>query len=197
MVKEPNGSAGAPLIMEAIPESRMILRVRDPRDVVASVMDAAREGSWMYERKSSGSWKDKNLADTDPDRMAEHRANKYVEHVGAAERAYDRHPGPKTLVRYEDLVADTPATMRRIYRELGLTVDHEALSRVVEQHSWANIPEEKKGEGKFYRKGQPGSWREDLTPEQTQTIQEITAPLLREFYPDTEDPGHRAPSTPG
>src|SRR5215210_4431888 len=41
IVKEPNGSVGAPLLMEALPESRMILLVRDPRDVVASVLDAA------------------------------------------------------------------------------------------------------------------------------------------------------------
>src|SRR5215218_6209261 len=30
VVKEPNGSVGAPLLMEALPESRMILLVRDP-----------------------------------------------------------------------------------------------------------------------------------------------------------------------
>src|SRR5215211_7613263 len=36
IIKEPNGSVGAPLLIEALPESRMILLVRDPRDVVAS-----------------------------------------------------------------------------------------------------------------------------------------------------------------
>ena len=36
IIKEPNGSVGAPLLMEALPESRMILLIRDPRDVVAS-----------------------------------------------------------------------------------------------------------------------------------------------------------------
>src|SRR5215210_5830581 len=50
VIKEPNGSIGAPLLMEALPESRMILLVRDPRDVVASSLDARREGGWNYER---------------------------------------------------------------------------------------------------------------------------------------------------
>src|ERR687897_1581272 len=36
VVKEPNGSMGAPLLMEALPESRMILLIRDPRDIVSS-----------------------------------------------------------------------------------------------------------------------------------------------------------------
>jgi hypothetical protein len=34
-VKEPGGSVGAGLIMEALPESGMVLLIRDPRDVVA------------------------------------------------------------------------------------------------------------------------------------------------------------------
>ncbi|HEU4494146.1 MAG TPA: hypothetical protein VFR69_08145, partial [Rubrobacteraceae bacterium] len=54
----------------------------------------------------------------------------------------------------------------------------------VEKHSWENVPEEEKGEGKFHRKATPGGWREDLTPGQAQIVERITAPLLKEFsYP--------------
>src|SRR4028119_583105 len=35
--------------------------------------------------------------------------------VGAARRAFEAHKGKKTLVRYEDLVADTLAAVRRLY----------------------------------------------------------------------------------
>ena len=59
----------------------------------------------------------------------------------------------------------------------------EELARVVEKYSWENIPEGKKGERKFYRKATPGGWREDLTPEQAQIVERITAPLLKELYP--------------
>jgi hypothetical protein len=86
------------------------------------------------------------------------------------------------LVRYEELRVDTLDTMRRIYSELGIAVDEKELARAVEKHSWENIPEEEKGEGKFYRKASPGSWREDLTPEQVEVVEKITAPLLKEFY---------------
>jgi hypothetical protein len=44
VIKEPNGSVGAPLLVEALPESRMILLIRDPRDVVVSVLEGARRG---------------------------------------------------------------------------------------------------------------------------------------------------------
>ncbi|CAN5891107.1 hypothetical protein BH23ACT11_BH23ACT11_25640 [soil metagenome] len=72
--------------------------------------------------------------------------------------------------------------MKRLYSELGVEIDEQELLRVVERHSWEAIPEEKKGEGKFYRKASPGGWREDLTPAQVEEVEKITAPLLEELY---------------
>ena len=74
--------------------------------------------------------------------------------------------------------------MKRIYSTLSITVDEEELARVVEKHSWENIPEEKKGEGKFYRKATPGGWKDDLTEEQAEMVERVTAPLLKELYPE-------------
>ena len=174
VIKEPGGSVGASLLMEALPESRMVLLVRDPRDVVASWNDAHREGGWQDRRRVE---RNRPLVPVDV------RAQKYLENVGEAKKAYDSHEGRKVLVRYEELRADALGTMRRIYSRLEIPVEEGQLVRAVEKHSWENIPEEEKGEGKFYRKAAPGGWREDLTPEQVQIVEEITAPLLEEFYP--------------
>jgi hypothetical protein len=182
VIKEPNGSSGAPLLMEALPESRMILLVRDPRDVVASSMDARRTGGWQYENRRR--WKPESPVDKNPDGFVRSRSKSYVERIGFAKQAYDSHEGRKTLVRYEELRADALGTMRRIYSELEIPASEEQLARAVEKHAWENIPEEEKGEGRFYRKATPRGWREDLTPEQVQTVEKITAPLLKEFYPD-------------
>lgn len=182
VVKEPNGSVGAPLLMEAIPESRMILLIRDPRDVVSSTLDGARKGNWLYERKDRGGWKRESLPDKNPDAFTRRWANVYMQHAGNAKKAYDAHRGPKVMVRYEDLRSDTLETMKRIYATLGLLVDEGELARSVEKHSWENIPDKKKGGGKFYRKAKPGGWQEDLTPRQIQQVERITAPLLEEYY---------------
>jgi hypothetical protein len=188
VIKEPNGSRGAPLLMEALPESRMVLLVRDPRDVVASSMDSRKKGSWRYQRrKRIGDTRVEEAAEEiirEADRFVQTRATSYLQSIGNAKQAYEAHTGPKVLVRYEELRVDTLGTMKRLYAALGIAVDEGELARAVEKHAWENIPEEEKGEGKFYRKASPGSWREDLTEEQAKMVEEITAPLLRELYAD-------------
>jgi hypothetical protein len=163
VVKEPNGSVGAALLMEALPESRMILLIRDPRDVVASVLDAARKGSWLYERLDKGAARDKQIADNKPNVFVRRRAETLLQGITNAERAFNDHCGPKTLVRYEDLRSDPLDSMKRVYSELDLPADADDLTRVVEKHLWENIPKEERGQGKFHRKATPGGWREDLT----------------------------------
>ena len=182
-VKEPGGSVGAGLIMEALPESGMVLLIRDPRDVVASWLDATRKGGWQTRRRGEGGRRAESLAETNPNAFVRRHADAYLQHVGSARRAYDAHEGRKVVVRYEDLRADTLGTMKRMYGELGVPVDEALLARSVEKHSWEKIPEEEKGQGKFYRKATPQAWREDLTRRQVKTIERITAPLLEEFYP--------------
>jgi len=73
--------------------------------------------------------------------------------------------------------------MKRVCSALEMPVPEGTLIRAVEKHSWERVPEQEKGEGRFYRKARPGGWREDLTPGQIDTIERVTAPLLEEFYP--------------
>ena len=183
IIKEPNGSIGAPLLSEAMPASRVIFLVRDPRDVAASGLDAARKGSWQYENAADRGWKREALADNQPDVWVRRRAQNYVRHAGKARDAYKAHKGPKVLIRYEELREDALGTMERLYSTLGIQVREEELARAVEKHAWENIPEKEKGQGKFYRRAKPGGWREDLTPAQVEIVEQVSAPLLEEFYP--------------
>ncbi len=60
-----------------------------------------------------------------------------------------------------------------------------AANRAYEAHGGPKVMvryEEKKGRGKFHRKAKPGGWREHLTPHQARSVENIAAPLLREFY---------------
>jgi hypothetical protein len=168
--------------MEALPESRMIFLIRDPRDVVASSMDARSEGSWLQERRDDQ--RRRAEPEKNPNAYVRMRANSYVQQIEKTREAYDAHRGRKVLVKYEDLRADTLGTMLRIYSTLEIPVNENELARTVEKYSWENIPEEEKGEGKKKRKAKPGGWQEDLTPRQVKIVEEITGALLKEFYPE-------------
>jgi hypothetical protein len=183
VIKEPHGAQGAALLMEALPESRIVFLVRDPRDVVASRMDLAKEGSVARDAMKKRGQEKKNVsADERPDAFVKTQARRYLQHIRLVEEAYAAHEGPKVLVRYEDLRYDTLDEMKRLYSALQISVDEPELAKVVEKHSWEKMPEKKKGPGKFYRKATPGGWAEDLTPEQIATVEEITAPILKEYY---------------
>jgi hypothetical protein len=188
VIKEPHGSVGAPLLMKALPESRLIFLVRDPRDVAASALDARKKGSRPSKRRRANRPElfeenaERTAAEEDPDRFMKGRAKTYLRDIELTRQAYEAHEGPKVLIRYEDLRADTLETMKRIYSELKIPVDEGELARVVEMRAWENIPEEEKGPGLIRRKAVAGGWKEDLTPEQIEIVEREAAPVLKRFY---------------
>jgi hypothetical protein len=188
VIKEPHGSVGAPLLMKALPESRMIFLVRDPRDVAASALDAHKKGSRPSKQRRAKRPElfeengKRTAADEDPDRFIERRTKTYLQDIERTRQAYEAHEGPKVLIRYEDLRADTLETMKRIYSELKIPVDEGELARVVERRAWENIPEEEKGPGLIRRKAVAGGWKEDLTAEQIEVVEREAAPVLERFY---------------
>jgi hypothetical protein len=181
IVKEPGGAVGAPLLMAALPESRMVLHVRDPRDYAASVLDATRKGGWMQEGMDE--WARRDLdSERDVQRYLRALSRQYIRQMGNGKKAFDDYEERKIVVKkYDDLRADTLAMMRALCATLELPVDEKRLTEVVEKHSWEDIPQRERGEGKFYRKATSGGWREDLTPEQARMVEDITAPLIEEF----------------
>ena len=175
VIKEPNGSIGAPLLLEATPDSGLIFLIRDPRDVVASRLDAFERGSWSAQNRDFDTVEKLHA-------FTKHLAEDYFKVVSQVQRAYQAHQGKKVIVRYEDLREDGIGTLGTMYAALGIEVDQSQLGAAVAKHSWEQIPDSDKGSGKFYRKAAPGGWREDLSPDQIKLVEEITGPILSEFY---------------
>jgi Sulfotransferase domain len=180
IVKEPGGAVGAPLLMAALPESRMVLLVRDPRDFAASVLDATRKGGWMQEGMDE--WARRDLdSEKDVQRYLRALSRQYVRQMGNGKEAFDEHRGRKIMVKYDGLRTRTLGTMQDLCAALELPVTEQRLAQVVDRHSFENIPQRERGEGKFYRKATSGGWKDDLTPEQAKIVEDITAPLIEEF----------------
>ena len=175
VVKEPNGSIGAPLLLEATPESRMIFLIRDPRDVIASRLDAFSKGSWARQNRDYSTAERLNAA-------TKELAEEYLRVLSKVQEAYEVHPGKKAFVRYEDLRRDTIDVLKAMYNALEIEVDEAQLEAAVLKHSWTRIPSGEKGKDKFFRRAQPEGWKADLSPEQIEIIEEITGPILRKYY---------------
>jgi hypothetical protein len=175
VVKETSGCIGAPILSDALPESHLLVILRDPRDVVASWLDAKRPDGWSTKK---GGRKYNEDADT----LAAFLARRYRTNVENALAAFESHSGPKALLFYEELRHNTTQTLAYALSGLRLEVSSERVEAVATQHAFESVPAEEKGPGKFRRKAQPGSWREDLTPKQLAVIEDITGPILGRFY---------------
>lgn len=174
VVQEPNGSEGADLLMRVLPRSNLLFLLRDGRDVVDSLLDAYRQGSWLDEAFGVG----QNLAGPARVRLIEREAQRWVARAEIVSRAFERHPpGRRLLVRYEDLLADTPKELRSIYSWLSLPPPADLQERV-EARAFTALPDEARGPGKFSRAATAGLWRENLDPDEQDLCEKVMGPML-------------------
>lgn len=160
---------------ESTPGNHVIFLLRDPRDVVASRLDAFRSSGWAVQKRDYSIIEKLN-------EQATRLAKDFLRVVSKVEEAYEAHPTvKKALVRYEDLRADALGTVRAMYEALGMEAVPARLEAVVKRHGWDQVPEGEKGKNRFFRKAKPGGWREDPSPEQVGIIEEVTAPLLSRY----------------
>lgn len=85
------------------------------------------------------------------------------------------------FVRYEDLVADVPASLRRLARWVGLPLDDAAIATVADG---LRVEKMQAQNPQHVRRGRSGGFARLLTPDQQERALEICAPLMRELgYP--------------
>jgi hypothetical protein len=181
-IKEPNGSQSADVIMAALPRSRLLFLLRDGRDVVDSELAANLEGSW------AGTVFPVLRGITSADRLSfvTQSAHKWLWRTSVVQDAYTAHPGPKLLVRYEELRREPVDGLREILAWTGLTMPESRLRELVDELSFERIPREARGPKQFSRAATPGHWRESLSREEQAAVLDVIAPKLRELGYETE-----------
>jgi hypothetical protein len=176
LIKEPNGSHAAELLMSLLPRSRMVFLLRDGRDVIDSLVDARGAGAWI----GTG-----NIDMGDPaERLTYVRtqARLWLNCTNAVQSAYASHPESlRRTVRYEDLRSDTLDALRPLAAWLGLETDDGALQDAVEVNAFEAIPSRMRGSGTPRRAETPGLWRENLTAAEQGAVEKIIGPKLREL----------------
>jgi len=178
ILKEPSGSLAAEIIAECLPRSKIIVILRDGRDVLDSKIDALRKGGWATQNEGGFSSMEKE------NRMLfiKTRSRYWVKLVEILMRAFEKHQNDlKLLIHYEKLREDTVSQVKKIYEFLGIDIPEDTLSDIVNKFSFENLPENEKGSGKFRRFAQPGLWRDNFNEDEKQIIKEIMNETLKKI----------------
>ena len=103
-------------------------------------------------------------------------------------------PGlPHCQLRYEDMIADTHASMRSVLEFLRVPVQMGQLKRAVRASSFKELRRQERQQGfaerpdrmaAFFHSGTSGGWREALTPEQVTRIRWEFQDALEKYYPE-------------
>jgi Sulfotransferase family len=178
VIKEPNGSHAADTILSLLPKSRLVFLLRDGRDVIDSLVDAMLgEQTWWQNVRRTAS-----TPDPDRRRFIRQHATLWLHRTESVQRAYnwlaDDH---RFLLRYEELLEDTRSHLARLFRWLDLSVSAERIDRIVERHSFHEIPENEKGPGKRARAATPGLWRDHLSDEEKSIVEQVMGEKLTEL----------------
>lgn len=98
---------------------------------------------------------------------------------------------PVHLVRYEDLRSDTHFYFGEVLRFCGLSLDMKRIKCAVEFSDFSELQRQEKNNnfcerpsnalGQFFRRGQSGAWREELSSDQVQRLIDVHGETMRRF----------------
>lgn len=169
------------LIPEEMSEAAVYL-IRDPRDVVISyaehtgndlddMIDGMNKPGHMVEQSDTGIY---------------HYLTTWSMHV---KTWVDDSTFPVTVIRYEDLLTDPFTEFGRMLDTFGLEVDDDTLAASIEDMKFANLKRQEQEGGfieasrhtKFFKRGTSGGWKETLTPEQVERIENDHGEIMTRF----------------
>jgi estrone sulfotransferase len=146
--------------------------VRDPRDVFIS----------YYHYASNNGWFDGDLESFSSFPVI---YGTWADHVDSAFRCIASRPDRALLLKYEQLLSDALAEVRRLARFFGLNNSDDEIEAALAKNSFTSLkskeqtygPERDTASG-FFRAGTSGQWRSRLSPGQLCRMTEEYRPFL-------------------
>jgi len=174
IIKEPSGSISSDIIAQCLPNSRIIILLRDPRDIVDSKVDEVSAGGWELKKGVKPPLEEKMRLE-----FIIKNASLWVGIAEILLDTYEKHSKDlRYILHYEDLLANTVKELQKLYQFLGIGVDENNLNSIVEKYSFKNVPLEEKGRGEFRRFASPGKWKENFNDEEKKILNDIIKNML-------------------
>ena len=192
---------GEPLLAGARGADGAIVVVRDPRDVAPSLASHRNTSidnaiAFMNDRDAVFS---ANTARQDS--QLRQKLPGWSAHITSW---LDQTDIPVHLVRYEDLQIDTVAMLRHALQFAGQVATDDELCRAVQFADFARLRQQEEEEGfkeaprqldaRFFRRGEAGGWRDELTPDQAARIATAHGAVMRRLGYDVKLAPLAAPS---
>jgi len=161
--------------------------IRNPLDVAVSF---AHHSGWDYDTSISRMAKKSFAFCEKPDRLHNQLRQKLLSWSRHVTSWIDDAPFPVCVMRYEDMKLNTFETFERAVRfaELPHTEDQirkalafSSFDVVQQQEELEGFKEKSVSSSRFFRKGETGSWREELNEKQALQIVEDHHEIMRRF----------------
>lgn len=176
---------GEPLLAGARGADGAIVIVRDPRDVAVSLAhhsDLTIDGAIAFMASPRAAFRNTRRAT-----LLRQRLLAWHLHVASW---LDQRDVPLHLVRYEDMLGDTRSMLRQVAAFAGLRVTDEDADRAVRYSAFAELRRQEQQEGfresplpaqhqNFFRRGEAGGWRDQLSPAQVGRIEAAHGATMR------------------
>jgi len=172
IIKELVTWGGCEILSECLKNSKIIILLRDGRDVVDSAVEATSQDGFMT----------KKLGLNKKSRPANIIGQSKIWTLATKDllKTYDMKPKDlRYKIKYEDLRKNTLQELEKIYKFIEIDVPKDELQEIVTKFTFENLPPEQKGPGKFARSATPGKWKENFNDEEKKVMEEIMGPTLR------------------
>lgn len=175
LVKEPNGSQSADVIMRAQPDARLLFLLRDGRDVVDSELASFLVGAWQ-ERSF-----DHMRGVGEPERLdfVIRSAYQWLWRTEVVEAAFAEHRGAKHMLRYEELLGDPEGHLAGLFEWLGAPLERNEVAAIVDRCAFER--QSGRGSREMNRSATPGAWRDNLRPDERAAVEDILGAKLQEL----------------
>jgi len=164
------------MIAECLPNAKIIVILRDGRDVLDSKIDSKQSGGWATSTGHPNIIKEKRLG------FIKSRSQYWVKMIQVITKCYDNHDkNLRFLLKYEELLKNTHEILQKIYDFIGIKIQKEELEKIIERYSFKNIPEKDRGSGKFRRFATPGKWKKNFSYEEIKIVEKIMFDTLHDL----------------
>ena len=175
VIKDPNGSQGADVIMATLPRSKLLFLLRDGRDVVDSEVASLQPRAWRGRRFDVTATREE---------LIEFAARNWLARTEIVESAFANHDEAlRMMVRYEDLLDDPEGWLSRIYDWCGLEASADQIRATVAALSVDKVAV--RTAETFVRTATPGLWREHFDEAERKLLAGILDQKLRQLGYET------------